>query len=124
MLSENFKNETLLVDIQYFGTINWIFTSFQYSNIEIEQYETYQKMSFRNRCVVLGGNGPVNLSVPLEKGRGQKTLMKDVKICWRGNWQVQHWRTIESGYNRSPFFDYYRDGLWDLLQKKRFSSWT
>lgn len=119
MLTENKKKETLLTDIQYFGTINWILNSFHYTNIEIEQYETYQKMSFRNRCVVLGGNGPVNLSVPLEKGRSQKALMKDVKICWRDNWPVQHWRTIESGYNRSPFFDYYRDGLWHLLSQKR-----
>jgi hypothetical protein len=34
------------------------------------------------------------------------------------NWQVQHWRTIESCYSRSPFFEFYRDAVWGLLEKK------
>lgn len=108
----------LIIENQYFGSINYINTLFRYSNIKIEQYETYQKMSFRNRCVVVGSNGPVNLSVPLEKGRNQKQLMKDVKISHSGNWQVQHLRTIESCYSRSPYFEFYRDGVWALLQNQ------
>ncbi|MDB5211387.1 MAG: hypothetical protein JWQ30_2214, partial [Sediminibacterium sp.] len=116
---DNIKNiEHLIIDIQYFGTINYINTLFQFSNIKIEQYESYQKMSFRNRCMVAGSNGLVNLSVPLEKGRGQKELMKDVRISHSANWQVQHWRTIESCYSRSPFFEFYRDAVWGLLEKK------
>jgi hypothetical protein len=91
---------------------------FLYTNIKIEQYDNYQKMSFRNRCVVVGSNGPVNLSVPLEKGRNQKQLMKEVRISYSDNWQVQHLRTLESCYSRSPFFEYYRDGVWALLQKQ------
>ncbi|MEO8174638.1 MAG: WbqC family protein [Sediminibacterium sp.] len=112
------KIDQLTVDIQYFGTISYIKTLFQYSNIKIEQYESYQKMSFRNRCMVAGSNGVVNLSVPLEKGRGQKELTKDVRISHSTNWQVQHLRTIESCYSRSPFFEYYRDGVRGLLEKK------
>ncbi len=111
------KYESILLDIQYFGTINYINTLFQDLNIIIEQYESYQKMSFRNRCVVAGSNGMVNLSVPLEKGRGQKELMKDVRISHSANWQQQHLRTIESCYSRSPFFEFYRDGVWNLLEK-------
>ncbi len=99
--------------------INWINISFQYSNIKIEQYETWQKMSFRNRMVLAGGNGLVNLSVPLEKGRGQRGLIKEVKISHHDNWQQQHWRTIESCYSRSPFFEFYRDGVRDLIFKKQ-----
>ena len=112
-----FINKTLLIDIQYFGTINYINTLFQNSNIIIEQYESFQKMSFRNRCVVAGSNGLINLSVPLEKGRGQKELMKDVRISHSTNWRQQHLRTIESCYSRSPFFEFYRDTVWKLLEK-------
>jgi hypothetical protein len=118
-MSDLNKNiSTNLIDSQYFGTINYIKISFQKSNNIIEQYESYQKMSFRNRCMVAGSNGVVNLSVPLEKGRGQKELMKDVRISHSDNWQVQHWRTIESCYSRAPFFEFYRDGVFSLLQKK------
>jgi len=114
----NKNNTNLIIENQYFGSINYINTLFQFSNIIIEQYESYQKMSFRNRCVVVGSNGLVNLSVPLENGRHQKQLMKDVRISYSGNWQAQHLRTIESCYSRSPFFEFYKDGVWALLQKQ------
>lgn len=113
------KKESLLIENQYFPCVNWINTSFQFSNILIEQYESWQKMSFRNRCVVAGSNGPVNLSVPLENGRGQRELVKDVRVSRQVDWQKQHWRTIESCYNRSPFFEFYRDSVFDLLQKRQ-----
>lgn len=118
MIKQNKNIRSLIIDNQYFGIINYYKILFQYSNIEIEQYETYQKMSFRNRCMVAGSNGVVGLSVPLEKGRGQRELMKDVKISYADNWPVQHWRTIESCYSRAPFFEFYRDGVWQLLRQQ------
>lgn len=109
---------SLLIENQYFPSVNYINILFQFSNIKIEQYESYQKMSFRNRCMVAGSNGVVHLSVPLESGRNQRQLMKDVRISHFTDWQTSHWRTIESCYSRSPFFEFYRDGVWGLLQKK------
>ena len=101
----------LVIEYQYFGSINYINTLFQFSNIEFEVYESFQKMSFRNRMVLAGSNGLVTLSVPLEKGRDQKQPIRDVRISYSLPWQQQHWRTIESCYNRSPFYEFYRDGL-------------
>jgi len=107
-----------IVEYQYFGVINYINTLFQFSNIEFEVCESFQKMSFRNRMVLAGSNGLVNLSVPLEKGRDQKQLLKDVRISYSLPWQQQHWRTIESCYNRSPFYEYYRDWLEGFYQRR------
>lgn len=101
----------LLIEYQYFGSINYINTLFHFSNIEFEVYESFQKMSFRNRMVLAGSNGLVTLSVPLEKGRDQKQPIRDVRISYSLPWQQLHWRTIESCYNRSPFYEFYRDGL-------------
>lgn len=101
----------LLIEYQYFGSINYINTLFQFLNIEFEVYESFQKMSFRNRMVLAGSNGLVTLSVPLEKGRDQKQPIRDIRISYYLPWQQQHWRTIESCYNRSPFYEFYRDGL-------------
>lgn len=108
----------LIIEYQYFGSINYINTLFQFSDIEFEVCETFQKMSFRNRLVLAGSNGLVNLSVPLEKGRDQKQLLKDVRISYTLPWQQQHWRTIESCYNRSPFYEYYRDELNAFYQRR------
>ena len=117
--STNNKNDSIIIENQYFPCVNWINASFKFSNIIIEQYETWQKMSFRNRAVVAGSNGAVNLSVPLEKGRGQRELVKDVRVSKDVDWQKQHCRTIESCYSRSPFFEFYRDGVFGLLQKRQ-----
>lgn len=68
-------------------------------------------MSFRNRCTLLGPNGPLNLSIPIEGGRGQKCKMMDVQIAKTDRWQQRHWRTLTACYNRSPWFEYFRDEL-------------
>lgn len=103
--------DNLVIEYQYFGSINYIKTLFHFSHVQFEVCETFQKMSFRNRMVLAGSNGLVSLSVPLEKGRDQKQLLKDVRISYSLPWQQQHWRTIESCYNRSPFYEYYRNWL-------------
>lgn len=113
------KYMNLLIDLQYFSTINLYKISNNFSNIIFEQYEYYQKMSFRNRCQIAGSEGIINLSVPLEKGRDQKTLMKDVRIAAAQPWQAQHWKTLLSCYSRSPWFEFYRDEL-EGLYKTRF----
>jgi WbqC-like protein family len=74
-------------------------------------------MSFRNRCRITGAEGVVDLSVPIAGGRDQKTVMKEIRIAAGRSWQAQHWKTIVSCYSRSPWFDYYRDGLQKLFEE-------
>jgi hypothetical protein len=109
----------LIIDIQYFPSIILYKSLYKFSNIVFDQYETYQKMGFRNRCQLVGAEGVIDLSIPLERGRGQKTLVRDVRISDRQPWQAQHWKTIVSCYNRSPWFDHYRDEL-EGLYRRRF----
>ena len=45
------------------------------------------------------------------------TPMKDIRLTDHGDWQKRHWRSIESAYNSSPFFEYYRDELERIYQK-------
>jgi hypothetical protein len=107
----------LIIESQYFAPSIFYKTSYNFSDIVFEQCETYQKMSFRNRCQIAGAQGVVDLSIPLVGGRSQKGLIRDVRIAADRSWQVRHWRTIASCYNRSPWFDYYRDGLETLYRK-------
>jgi len=105
-------------EIQYFPSIIFYKNSFHCTNIVFEQYETYQKMSFRNRMLIAGANGIIELSVPLASGRNQRGLTKDVRIDNRQKWQVRHWRSIESSYNHSPWFQFYVEELKSLYHKK------
>ena len=109
---------TLIVDLQYFPSVILYKTLYNFSNIIFEQYESYQKMSFRNRCQIVGAEGVIDLSIPLVRGRDQKALMKDVRISSAQPWQSQHWKTIVSCYSRSPWFEFYRDELEGLYKKE------
>lgn len=68
--------------------------------------EHFQKMSLRNRYVIGTSHNALTLSIPLSKGRDQRTPMHSVQISYAEDWQKKHWRSIESAYRRTPFFDY------------------
>ncbi len=107
----------LITDLQYFPSIILFKNSFKYSHIVFEQYELYQKASFRNRMLIANANGIAALSVPLEGGREQKKLIREVRLDRRKGWQMNHWKNLESAYNRSPWFEYYRETLVKLYRQ-------
>ena len=111
-------SEVNLVDIKYFTDINYLKKLIKYTNLTFPSFEIYRKADFLNRCRIAGANGPILLTVPLEKGRNQRTILKDVRICNAEKWQLRHWKAIRSSYNGSPWFGYYADDLSGLFSKK------
>jgi len=110
--------QCVLLECEYFPCISWYRNFLLHEQIIIEQCENFQRASLRNRCYVAGPNGKLALSVPLQEGRNQKTLMKDVKISYREKWQHVHWRTLLACYNRTPYFEYFQHLLEPLFEKK------
>jgi hypothetical protein len=51
------------------------------------------------------------LSIPLVNGRNQRVPVNEVTISNAERWQSRHWKSIQSAYSRSPFFEFYRDDL-------------
>jgi hypothetical protein len=72
----------------------------------IEKTENFTKQSFRTRCRVYGANGVINLSIPVLSNH-TKTVITDVAISNIDAWQRNHWKTLESAYKSSPFFEFY-----------------
>ena len=113
------KNKMVVVtECQYFGSIDFYKTSIDFSYWKLEQYLNWEKGLHLNRCYLSGPNNPLVLSVPLEAGRGQKTLVKDVRISYRENWGLRHWRSIHDAYRRSPWFEYYAHTLEPLFRER------
>jgi len=101
----------LLIEYQYFAPSILYKRLERSTHLVFEQYERFQKMSFRNRLVIGGSAGPLELSIPLRGGRDQKAFTREVLIDNRCSWQSIHWKSIVSCYNRSPWLDYFRDEL-------------
>lgn len=111
-------NTGILLSTAYFAPIRYFSKLATYPEIYIEQHEHFIKQTYRNRTVILGANGPISLIVPVEKGRGQKISIKNLRIAYDEEWQRNHWRTIFSAYNSSPFFEYYADELEPYFRKR------
>ena len=78
---------------------------------EIEQMETFEKQTFRNRCLIRDPKGEIiRLTVPVGKVE-HKQLTRDIQISYQSRWQHQHWIAIESAYRHTPYFVYYADYL-------------
>lgn len=112
------SNSGILLSTAYFAPVRYFSKLAVYPEIYIEQHENFVKQTYRNRAVVAGANGPVSLIVPVEKGRGQKIKIRDLRIAYDEEWQRIHWRTIFSAYNSSPFFEYYADELEPFFNEK------
>jgi hypothetical protein len=108
----------LLSELQYFSPVILFKKVIDLSHVVFDIYEDHRKMSFRNRCVIAGSGGTVNLSIPLSDGRNQRRPMKEVRIDNKTAWQGQHWKTITSCYNRSPWFEFYKHELELVFQKR------
>lgn len=91
----------------YFGSIAYFKEFAQHDSITLEAKEHFPKQSYRNRCDILGANGMLSLSIPVERPNGSKTSMDEILIPNAENWRARHWRSIKSAYQSAPFFDYY-----------------
>jgi len=94
-----------LPSVSYFALLN------NAENIIIEQFETYPKQTYRNRCEMYTEKGKTSLVIPVSKPHGNHTKTKDVEIFNQDRWYIKHWRAIESAYQASPYFLYYKDEL-------------
>lgn len=110
--------QTALLSSFYLAPIEYYSALFRAESAVIEIHDNYQKQSYRNRCNIIGANGLMPLSIPIEKPATAKCAMKDIRIAQHGNWQHLHWNAIVSAYNSTPFFEYYADELQPFYEKK------
>lgn len=101
-----------------FPNIYWWSCVLPAQKVIVDTEEHFEKMSFRNRYMISSDKGPLTLSIPIKEGRQQRKAMKDVLIDNDTNWQVQHWRSIKSAYNRSPYFQFFEAELHTLFSTK------
>lgn len=108
----------MLLPTNYLGNIEYFKLISLYPEVMIETCEYYTKQTYRNRCTIYGANGKLDLIIPIVKGKNQRKLIKDTKIANSDNWQKIHWRSIESAYRTSPYFEFYEHEFIVFYNKK------
>ena len=102
----------------YLAPVEYYTKLLAYDKVFVEQYDHYIKQTYRNRCTIAGPSGELALSIPTVKPDTLKCPMKDIRISDHGNWRHLHWNAIESAYNNTPFFEYYKDDFRPFYEKK------
>ena len=106
---------SVLLSTTYFGPIQWYQKLYRAERVEIEQWESFRKQTYRNRCLIATTNGIQALTVPVE--HSDSPLIKDIRLSDHGNWRHLHWNALQSAYGESPFFEYYQDDIRPFFEK-------
>ncbi len=107
----------ILLETQYLPPIQYFTKLTSGEPVYIEQWEHYQKGTYRNRCHIAAANGLTRLTIPLIKGKNEQQAIREVRIAYFEPWQRQHWQSIRSAYGNSPFFEFYADALQPFYEK-------
>ena len=108
----------ICLSLAYLAPVEYYTALVKAETVFLENCDYYVKQTYRNRCHIAAANGPMALSIPVEKSSAEKVLTRDIRISEHNDWQIQHWRSIESAYNSTPFFEYYKDDLLPFYEKK------
>ncbi len=113
-----FNNLKTLIHPTYFPTINTFTQIVNAAELVFEISDNYQKQTYRNRTYIYGANGKLALNIPVTHTHKKREYYKDIKIVNDTYWQSQHWKSLQSAYRTSPFFEFYEDDIAPLFTKK------
>lgn len=84
-----------------------------------EVEDNYQKQTYRNRCYICTDQGRHMLSIPIRHVGGLQGRQKYKEVVLDNSyaWQREHWRTLQTAYRTSPFFEFYEDEIAPLYEK-------
>jgi hypothetical protein len=114
--------DSILIELQYLPSIAF------FSNIEgkekliLEAKEFFEKQTYRNRCHLLSSQQIEILTVPLQ-GANKKIKSRDIKIDNNQNWNKKHWRSIQTCYGKSPFFEFFANEFQTIYEKEYNFLW-
>ncbi len=109
----------MLLATAYLPPVQYL-TKMLCGSVLVEQWESFHKQTYRNRCVIDSPGGPLMLTVPVEHPSDGSRLVRDLRISDHGNWRHLHWQALTSSYSNSPFFEFYQDDFRPFYERK----WT
>ena len=106
----------------YAGNIQYFSKIAHYGSLTLEACGHYLRQTFRTRCRIAGAEGPLYLTVPVERGELEKPFDRDIRVA-DTPWQKLHWGAITAAYGKSPFLDYLADDLRPVFERRYTFLW-
>lgn len=108
----------VLLHPTYFPSIVQCAAMIQTEKVTFEVCDNYQKQTYRNRMTIYGPQGKMPLTVPVVYSQKNRQLYKEIQIANDEPWQDLHWKSIQTAYSSSPFFEFYEHDLLPLFQEE------
>ncbi len=86
--------------------------------VVFEVADNFQKQTYRNRCYIYGANGKQLLNIPVKHTKtAKRKKTKDTLVENDFPWQKQHFKSLKTAYQSSPFFEFFEDDLSVIFNK-------
>lgn len=99
----------MVIDLNYLAPVSYYLRLAREKDLQVSAGQNYERQSYKSRCEIAGANGAMLLSVPVYKQQPDSRLYRTARINYSEKWQLKHWRSIESAYRKSSFFEFYED---------------
>lgn len=107
-----------LLSTAYLPPVSYFTVMAKYGAVSIEAYEYFQKQSYRTRARIASSSGTEYISVPILKGEGHKRPISEIEIDYKRDWVLSHKRALMSCYGSAPFYIYYKDDIFSVLDSR------
>lgn len=114
----------LLLSTAYFPPLEYFAAILKADRVFIESKENFQKQTYRTRAHIYAEGGLLALNLPARRAalagdeKTHRLPVDMVGLDYSKGWLHQHRTAITSAYGLTPFFDYYKDYFFDILDSK------
>ncbi len=108
------------MQIHYLPNIAYFQELLSSNEIILHLNDDYSRRTFRNRTEIVGPNGKLILTIPTNKLDPENRKFENIRLSYSELWLKQHWKSFESAYRRSIYFEYYEDKFKYLYEKPSF----
>jgi hypothetical protein len=107
-----------LLHPSYFPSISHFVAMAQAEKIIFEVEDNFQKQTNRNRAYIYSPNGIQLLNIPVKHAKVNQQKTKEILIDDDFDWQKQHFKSLETAYRSSPFFEFFEDDIRTIFEMK------
>ncbi len=107
-----------LLHPSYFPSISHYVAIEQANTVLFEIEDNFQKQTNRNRTYIYSPNGVQILNIPVKHTKEAHQKTKDIIVDNDSDWQKQHFKSLETAYRSSPFFEFFEDEIRPFYEKK------